>query len=241
MAHESSITSFTYSVTRKTSHTSLAFETVMANLYASIGKPTDLQWPTIAASITSHEEINKEKFVEGVEAAVGPQGFMNFGELNHGCWLPLFNINSNPQLGLKRIILGNPLIAITMLSQSSKSLDAGLFVPVEILVRQLSGEQGTEITWQVPSTLIGALDRGNNGLLTAAQVLDGKLEELITFIGSGAFWDRVQKVKSRYTYTNPSYANKSSMKCWYPTRYYNVGEYMRPKPSIGWTERVEFV
>ncbi|KAF7900135.1 hypothetical protein EAF00_004471 [Botryotinia globosa] len=185
MAHESSITSFTDSVTRKTSHTSLAFETVMSNLYASIGKPTDLKWLAIAANITSYDKTNKEKFIEGVEAAVGPQGFMIFGEFNHGSWLPLFNINSNPQLGLKRIILGNPLIALTMLSQSSKSLDAGLLVPVEILVRQLSGEEGTEITWQVPSTLIGAIDIGNTGLLTAAQALDGKLEELIAFIGSG--------------------------------------------------------
>ncbi|TGO50955.1 hypothetical protein BCON_0172g00120 [Botryotinia convoluta] len=185
MAHKSSTTSFTYSVTRKTSHTSLALETVMSNLYASIGKPTDLKSPAIVANIVSYDENNKEKFIEGVEAAVGPQGFMIFGEINHGSWLPLFNINSNPQLGLKRIILGNPLIAITMLSQSSKSLDAGLFVPVEILVRQLSDEGGTEITWQVPSTLIAATDRGNNGLLTAAQVLDRKLEDLIAFIGSG--------------------------------------------------------
>ncbi|TGO21613.1 hypothetical protein BPAE_0210g00180 [Botrytis paeoniae] len=185
MAHKSSTTAFTYSVTRQTSHTPLAFETVMSNLYASIGKPTDLKSPAIVANIVSYDEKNKEEFIEGVEAAVGPQGFMIFGEINHGSWLPLFNINSNPQLGLKRIILGNPLIAITMLSQSSKSLDAGLFVPVEILVRQLSGEEGTEITWQVPSTLIAATDRGNNELLTAAQVLDGKLEELIAFIGSG--------------------------------------------------------
>ncbi|ATZ53086.1 hypothetical protein BCIN_08g06940 [Botrytis cinerea B05.10] len=162
MAHKSSTTSFTYSVTQKTSHTSLAFETVMSNLYASIGKPTDSKLPAIAANITSYDEINKEKFIEGVNAAVGPQGFMIFGEFNHGSWLPIFNVNSNPQLGLTRIILGNPLIAITMLSQSR-----------------------TEIMWQVPSTLISAMDRGNNELLTAAQSLDGKLAELIDLIGGG--------------------------------------------------------
>lgn len=85
MAHKSSTTSFTYSVTQKTSHTSLAFETVMSNLYASIGKPTDSKLPAIAANITSYDEINKEKFIEGVNAAVGPQGFMIFGVslLNH--------------------------------------------------------------------------------------------------------------------------------------------------------------
>ncbi|KAF7909287.1 uncharacterized protein EAF01_003005 [Botrytis porri] len=130
----------------------LAFEMVMSKLYASIGKPTDLKSPAIAANIRSYDETNKEKSIKGVEAAVGPQGFMLF-------W------------------------SITMLSQSTKSLDAGLFVPVEILVRQLSDEEGTEIMWQVPSTLIAALNRGYNELLNAAHVLDRKLEGLIAFIG----------------------------------------------------------
>jgi len=108
---------------------------------------------------------------------------MNFGEFNHGAWLPLFNVDSSPHLQLKRVILGNPLIAITMLSQSRKSLNAGLFVPVEILVRELPGEGGTEIVWQVPSTMIRDTDEGNEGLLDAARVLDGKLEGLVGFIG----------------------------------------------------------
>ncbi|KAF7862493.1 hypothetical protein EAF04_007366 [Stromatinia cepivora] len=178
--------SSTYSVTRKTSHTSLSFETVMSNLYTSIGQPTALKWPFIGANIKSFDEASRERFVRGVGAAVGPEGFMIFVEFSHGSWLPLFNINSNPQLGLKRIILGNPLVALTMLSQSSKSLNAGLFVPVEILVCELPGGEGTEIMWQVPSTMIAAVDEGNNGLLAAAEVLDRKLEELIVVIGGGA-------------------------------------------------------
>lgn len=73
-----------------------------------------------------------------------------------------------------------------MLSQSEKSLNAGLFVPVEILVRELPDEEGTEIVWQVPSTMIAAVDEGNRGLLAAAKVLDEKLETLITVIGGSA-------------------------------------------------------
>ncbi|KAI9640563.1 hypothetical protein NHQ30_010861 [Ciborinia camelliae] len=190
MAHNN-ITSFTYSVTRRTSHTSLPFETVISNLYRSIGQSTALKWPSIAANITSYDETSKEQFIKEVEAAVGPEGFMNFGidnkkELNHGYWLPLFNIDSDPQLGLRRILLGNPLIAITMLSQSIKSLNAGLFVPVEILIRELPDGEGTEIVWQVPSTMIAAVDEGNKGLLAAAKVLDTKLEGLVNVISGSA-------------------------------------------------------
>ncbi|TEY69523.1 hypothetical protein BOTCAL_0114g00160 [Botryotinia calthae] len=68
---------------------------------------------------------------------------------------------------------------------SIKCLDEGLFVPVEILVCQLLNEEGTKTMWQVPSTLITAIDEGNNGLLTTTQILDRKLEELIDFVGGG--------------------------------------------------------
>ncbi|EDN95799.1 predicted protein [Sclerotinia sclerotiorum 1980 UF-70] len=158
----------------------------MSNLYTSIGRPSDMKWLAMGANIKSFDEASRETFIKEVEAAVGPEGFMIFLELNHGSWLPLFNVNSNPQLGLKRIILGNPLIAVTMLSQSTKSLDAGLFVPVEIMVRELPDGEGTEIIWQVPSTMIAAVDEGNSELLAAAEVLDRKLEELIIAISSRA-------------------------------------------------------
>lgn len=79
MAYNNSTTSFTYPVTRKTFHTALSFETVTSNLYTSIGPSTALKWPAIAANITSYNETSKEKFIAEIEAAVGPEGFMNFG------------------------------------------------------------------------------------------------------------------------------------------------------------------
>lgn len=69
-----------------------------------------------------------------------------------------------------------------MLSQSSKALTAGLFVPVEILVRELSDGKGTEVVWQRPSTMIYSVDGSSEGLLAAAKALDGKLEELVKVI-----------------------------------------------------------
>jgi len=57
-------------------------------------------------------------------------------------------------------------------------LKAGLAVPVELLVRELEGGRGTEVSWQVPSTLVCG-ENGDAKLVEAAKVLDGKLEELI--------------------------------------------------------------
>lgn len=94
-------------------------------------------------------------------------------EINHNAWLPLYGVGSGLQL--KRIILGNPLIAITMLEHDLK---AGLAVPVELLVRELENGKGTEVSWQVPSTLVCGGNRDAK-LVEAARALDEKLEELI--------------------------------------------------------------
>lgn len=71
--------SITYPVIRETFHSKLPFETVISNLYSSIGKSDALKWPSIAASIAAYDESSKENGIKEVEAAVGPEGFMNFG------------------------------------------------------------------------------------------------------------------------------------------------------------------
>jgi hypothetical protein len=116
----------------------------------------------------------------------------------------LFNLSVG--LGLKRITLGNPLIAETMLQYD---LTAGLMVPPEILVRELPPTStglsgGTDIVYNLPSALIaGIYDCGGSGqgderrdgskqrcdqnalsLLKAAQSLDAKLEALVQFIAT---------------------------------------------------------
>jgi uncharacterized protein (DUF302 family) len=75
----------------------------------------------------------------------------------------------------KRIILGNPLIAITMLRHDMK---AGLFVPVELLVVEVNAEGGgVDLVYHLPSALIS--DGNNPNLEAAAQKLDEKLEKLV--------------------------------------------------------------
>jgi uncharacterized protein (DUF302 family) len=76
---------------------------------------------------------------------------------------------------MKRIILGNPLIAITMLK---RELTAGLFVPVEILVMEKEKNGGTEVIYTLPSCLIAGLNKDEE-LVKAVKALDGKLEVLV--------------------------------------------------------------
>lgn len=78
----------------------------------------------------------------------------------------------------KRIILGNPLIAITMLKHD---MTAGLAVPVELLVLEKKG--GVDLVYQLPSALIAGLNQDEN-LVSAVEALDRKLEKLVQDISS---------------------------------------------------------
>jgi hypothetical protein len=71
-----------------------------------------------------------------------------------------------------RVIIGNPLIAITMLRHD---FTAGLFAPVELLLLEEADGRGS-LTFVTPSSLM--VIAPNEPLLTAAQRLDEKLEAL---------------------------------------------------------------
>jgi uncharacterized protein (DUF302 family) len=104
------------------------------------------------------------------ERFVGESGFALFHEIDHGGWLPRFGINKRSV----RWILGNPLIAITMLRHD---ITAGLFAPVEILVTEKEGGAGTTVTYVRPSSLM--VTEENLPLQKAAKALDEKLDALI--------------------------------------------------------------
>ncbi|KAH8684279.1 hypothetical protein BGZ60DRAFT_163105 [Tricladium varicosporioides] len=167
-----------------TFHTPHPFQTVISKLYSSIGFPSDVgKWKEVTKSITSYGEASQDAFVKEIENLVGPHGFMIFLEINHGQWTPLF-LPSQPRLQCHRIILGNPLIAITMLKHD---MNTGLFVPVEVLVREIEAG-GCEVGYVVPSSLIvgsSHLDEYSDEkkeLKKAAGVLDEKLEVLCRWI-----------------------------------------------------------
>lgn len=210
-----------YPGTRITTYSPHSFDDVTARLYCFISPDPDLSsspsttapataggppvpaWPGIMERDRHLQRIGKtakerrEILQEGVEAVVGPSGFMFFAEIDHGSWMQLFmpsssasgeeeNKQSAAPRQCKRIILGNPLIAITMLQHD---LNAGLAVPVELLLveedeKEEGGEKtGTRIVYQLPSALIARVNTKPE-LREAAEKLDEKLEALVRDIAS---------------------------------------------------------
>ncbi|WP_431232454.1 DUF302 domain-containing protein [Mycolicibacterium psychrotolerans] len=106
-------------------------------------------------------------YQERVEKYVGPSGFMLFALLDHGAWITKAGIERK----VLRVILGNPLIAITMIRHD---VTAGLFAPVELLL--LDEASGSSLTYVKPSSLM--VVEPNPELLRAAEDLDAKLAAL---------------------------------------------------------------
>jgi uncharacterized protein (DUF302 family) len=109
-----------------------------------------------------------ETYQQQVEPYVGPSGFMLFKLFDHGAWI----IKAGIKRKVLRVILGNPLIAITMLRHD---VSAGLFAPVEVLLVD-EGEGGSSLTYVKPSSLM--VVETNPELLSAATELDAKLAAL---------------------------------------------------------------
>jgi uncharacterized protein (DUF302 family) len=146
--------------------TPVPFGEVLSRLRQSMG---DASVPEFAALVK--EAANQAEFVQNVEERfVGESGFMLFHEIDHGAWLAKFGIGRR----CVRLILGNPLIAITMMRLD---ITAGLFAPVEVLLTEKVAGWGTIITYVRPSSLI--LIGENPPLRQAAEALDEKLDALI--------------------------------------------------------------
>jgi len=117
-----------------------------------------------------------ESYQQRVETHVGPSGFMLFGLLDHGAWIGKAGIDRK----VLRVILGNPLIAITMLRHD---VTAGLFAPVELLIAD-EPDGHSSLTYVRPSALM--VVEPNEELLSAAQALDAKLTALAARVTCGS-------------------------------------------------------
>jgi len=136
-------------------------ETVDA-LLADIGN-TPVPINDIAAGFDSWESYERE-----VASHAGPSGFMLFAQLDHGAWVEKAGIGRKTL----RVMLGNPLIAITMLRHD---LTAGLFAPVELLITSEQDDRSA-LTYVLPSSLM--VVEPNEPLRAAAEALDAKLAAL---------------------------------------------------------------
>ena len=110
-----------------------------------------------------------ESYQQQVQSHVGESGFILFTVFDHGRWIKKTGIDRNAL----RVILGNPLIAITMMRHD---VSAGLFAPVELLVLE-EDDRRSSITYVKPSSLM--VVEPNPALLESAQELDRKLAALV--------------------------------------------------------------
>ncbi|KAH8804974.1 hypothetical protein F5884DRAFT_797980 [Xylogone sp. PMI_703] len=145
-----------------------SYDEVIERLDSEINRPGHSPNNAVAQNIRT-----KEEFISFYSEIQGPAGFMQFHEFNHGRWIKLFGVGAG--LRLKRVLLGNPLIAITMIRHD---LNAGLCVPIELLIKELDGGKGTELVYFLPSSLIASINDDNN-LKDAAKILDAKFERLL--------------------------------------------------------------
>ena len=113
----------------------------------------------------------REDYEKVVRSQVGESGFMLFFSLDYGKWLKFFGI----QRRVMRLILGNPLIAITMMRYD---LTAALFAPVEMVVVENESGDGSMVIYDVPSSLMRI--ENNPAMLEAAHALDSKLQTLVS-------------------------------------------------------------
>lgn len=146
-----------------------AFDDVVAALFDDIGHE-----PVPVNDISTRFE-SWDTFEREVQSHVGPSGFILFGTFDHGAWITKAGIDRK----LLRVILGNPLIAITMIRHD---VTAGLFAPVELLITDEPG--GSAVTYVVPSSLM--VTEPNAPLLAAALELDAKLEALVAKVTGSA-------------------------------------------------------
>jgi uncharacterized protein (DUF302 family) len=146
-------------------NTPLSFDELLARLRNVARNASPREITELAAHVDSWEEFARlvnERFV-------GESGFMLFADIDHGAWVSRAGIHWRTV----RWILGNPLLAITMMRHD---LDAGLFAPVELLMTEHS--QGTTPLYVRPSSLI-FVPGGSAELKAAAEELDQKFEALV--------------------------------------------------------------
>jgi uncharacterized protein (DUF302 family) len=166
MTGEATVANKPFEGVRTEISTARSFDDVLGRLRKAMGSTSV---PEIVA--LAKKPISQAEYIQKVEERfVGESGFMLFNEIDHGGWLPQFGINRRTI----RWILGNPLIAITMIRHD---ITAGLFAPVEILVTEDEGGKGTTVTYVRPSSLMVIAE--NPPLRRAADDLDVKLDALI--------------------------------------------------------------
>lgn len=136
-----------------------SFDELVAAVLAEVGdEPVPMEE-------IARRNLRWDDFAREVESHEGATGFMLFARWDHGGWLAKAGIDRK----VLRVVIGNPLIAITMLRHDAS---AGLFAPVELLLTDEAGNHSA-LTYVLPSSLM--VVEPNEPLRRAATQLDAKL------------------------------------------------------------------
>jgi len=152
-----------------------SFDEVLQRLHQLV--PTAITPEQYRSAMAKAGGVSLESFEKVVRSHTVQSGFMLFAEFDYHQLLGLYGI----QRKLVRWILGNPVVAITMIRHD---LEAALFAPVELLLVEDENREGVTVIYDVPSSLM--VTRENPPLLEAAATLDAKLQDLVTEVTSGS-------------------------------------------------------
>jgi uncharacterized protein (DUF302 family) len=137
-----------------------SFDDAVAALEAATGDASESRYAEARSS--SKDAAEFERRIKKLE---GSSGFMRFLILDHGSWLSLFGVPMKAKL----FILGNPLIARTMLEHN---VEVGLNVPVRLMIYE-NGSGQVRLGYDLPSSLMSRLNQPE--VTSAALKLDAKL------------------------------------------------------------------
>lgn len=140
------------------------FDDALTELYAVTGSLEE------GVGVAVADSADRDDFEAKMKNREGSSGFMRFMVLNHGAWLT--KLYERPTKAVL-IILGNPLVAITMLEHD---IGAGLNVPTRVYLEETADGQ-TRLSYDLPSTLMGNLTEEAQA---AARKLDEKIVAFAT-------------------------------------------------------------
>jgi uncharacterized protein (DUF302 family) len=142
-----------------------SFEQVTTAIESMVGKANNLIFQKLIDANASFTEVEN-----AVKSMVGKNDLMIFTHLESGKVLSLCGKFKQARL----YIIGNPLIANQMFEEDPA---VGLYVPLRLFVYdEYNGK--TYITYDKPSSLLSRFE--NLKILKVAEMLDQKLEELVT-------------------------------------------------------------
>lgn len=148
------------------------FDAVVAAFEAAVGTTDEASFRAALKACSSADDFERRML-----AFEGSSGFMRFLRIDHGAWMAKIGLTGRAKL----YILGNPLIARTMLEHD---IGAGLNAPVRALIYEDPRTGTCRLAYDLPSSLMVRL--GNEQLLAAARRLDEKLVALAETVTGAA-------------------------------------------------------